>query len=385
MNDVAFRVLVAPDSFKGSLGAATVAERIRAGILRAVPEAEVVVAPIADGGEGTAEVLATTLPGRWEEVSVLDANGDVKPVRYFRGTSPEFGELAILEVAEVVGLPHALVDPSRRTTRGIGQAILAIAETGVESIAIGLGGSSTNEAGVGILAELGFSFLGASGERLYPCLETLQSIRDVRYQPSKVLEGVRLIGLSDVNSPLCGPSGATYVFGPQKGVKALAAVDATLARFAQQCTVAAGKDCSNAEGSGAAGGIGFALRLLGATIVPGATFVLRAAALDSGLNDFDWVVTGEGRSDSQTMMGKGPAMIAGLARQANVPVTLISGAIEHSSTLTDAFDGCVSIQQGPASLSFAMENAGELLEDTSLQLARLFRSASRHRGRTSPQ
>ncbi|MGO4814537.1 glycerate kinase [Cupriavidus sp. 2MCAB6] len=245
------------------------------------------------------------------------------------------------------------------------------------TIAIGLGGSSTNEAGAGLLAELGFCFSDANGNTLSPCLENLESIRDVRYEQPPALAGARLIGLSDVNAPLCGPTGATYVFGPQKGVEALAAVDATLERFAQRCTSAAGQDFANEEGSGAAGGIGYALRLLGAELVSGASFVLSAAGLQEGLSEFDWVITGEGRSDAQTMMGKGPATIADLARHAGVPVSLVSGAVDSSAALTEAFDGCISIQQGPVSLSYAMENAGRLLEDASLQLTRLVTSARR--------
>ncbi len=377
MSDAGFRVLVAPDSFKGSLSASAVAERIRTGILRAVPDAQVVLAPIADGGEGTAEVLAATLPGEWDKVRASDANGVEKTVRYFRGKSTEFGSIAILEVAEVVGLPHAVVEPGKRTTRGIGQAIRQIAARGVDTIAVGLGGSSTNEAGSGMLSELGFRFVDANGSALSPILENLQAVCEIRQEPLDDLADVRLIGLSDVNSPLCGPSGATYVFGPQKGVKALAAVDATLERFAERCSAKVGINFAVEEGSGAAGGIGFALRLLGAEMVSGANFVLRAAGVQAGLGDFHWVITGEGRSDSQTMMGKGPAMIARMARDAGVPVSLVSGALEASDALTEAFDGCISIQHGPVSLSYAMENAGALLEDASLQLTRLFASARR--------
>ncbi|BDB27293.1 glycerate kinase [Cupriavidus sp. P-10] len=377
MSEAVFRVLVAPDSFKGSLGASAVADRIRAGIIRAVPGADVVLAPIADGGEGTAEVMAATLPGKWDEVRVVEANGMEKAVRYYRGRCNEFGEIAILEVAEVVGLPQAVAEPGKRTTRGIGQAIRHLASQGVNTIAIGLGGSSTNEAGAGMLSELGFRFVDGNGKVLCPILENLQAIREIGYERPESLAGVRMIALSDVNSPLCGPTGATYVFGPQKGVTALAAVDATLAGFAKRCTAALGVDFTEAEGSGAAGGIGFALRLLGAEVVSGATFVLRAAGLHKDLNTFDWMITGEGRSDVQTMMGKGPATIAYMAREAGVPVTLLSGGIDPSPALTEAFDGCISIQQGPVSLNFAMEHAGALLEEASHQLTRLFASGSR--------
>ncbi|RDK11390.1 glycerate kinase [Cupriavidus lacunae] len=384
MTDTAgLKVLVAPDSFKGSLSAAAVADRIRAGIRRAVPDADVTLAPIADGGEGTAEVLAATLPGIWEDVIATDANGERKTVPYFRSRTREFGDLAIFEVAEVVGLPQAVVEPGLRTTRGVGQVIRAIAGRGVDTIAIGLGGSSTNDAGAGLLAETGFRFTDAEGNALWPCLDALDTISAATYQLSAQLGGVRLIGLSDVNSPLCGPDGATFVFGPQKGVRDLAAVDAKLERFAQRCAVAVGRDLADAEGSGAAGGIGFALRLLGAEMVSGAAFVLGAAGIDAGLGAFHWVITGEGRSDAQTMMGKGPAMIACMARQAGVPVTLLSGAIEPDAALAEAFDGCISIQQGPVSLSVAMANAAALLEDAAFQLTRCYSAASRRGNRRS--
>ncbi len=218
--------------------------------------------------------------------------------------------------------------PGQRTTRGIGHVIRAIAERGVDTIAIGLGGSSTNDAGAGLLAETGFCFTDAQGNTLWPTLDTLDAIGAATYQRPVPLGRVRLLGLSDVNNPLCGPNGATFVFGPQKGVQDLAAADARLERFAKRCAAVVGLDAADANGSGAAGGIGFALRLLGAEIVPGAAFVLGAAGLDAGLGAFDWVITGEGRSDAQTMMGKGPAMIARMARQAGVPVTLLSGAVE---------------------------------------------------------
>lgn len=242
METAALKVLVAPDSFKGSLSATEVADRIRAGIRRAVPRADVTLAPIADGGEGTAEVLAATLPGVWEEVIATDANGAQKPVRYFRGHTPEFGELAIFEVAEVVGLPYALVEPGQRTTRGIGHVIRAIADRGVDTIAIGLGGSSTNDAGAGLLAETGFRFADAEGNALWPTLDTLDVISGATCQRPAQLGRVRLLGLSDVNNPLCGPNGATFVFGTQKGVQDLAAADARLERFAKRCVATVGED-----------------------------------------------------------------------------------------------------------------------------------------------
>ena len=369
------RVLVAPDSFKGSLCASRVAASIAAGIKAALPGCIVVEAPIADGGEGSASAIAQGLQGAWDEVEVTDANGAPIRMPFAACRSPALGPFAVFDVAEIVGLPAAVAAPGARTTRGVGQAIRAIHARGFTTIALGLGGSSTNDAGAGLLAELAFTCRDAAGRELAPVFDNLAQVASVaRREDGAWLRELTLIGLSDVTSPLTGPEGASWVFGRQKGFTDLAAADAVLGRFAGLLD----GDMGALPGSGAAGGLGFAVALLGGSLRPGAQFVLEAHRLTGGAVDYDWVITGEGRSDRQTLLGKGPAEVARLARACGVPVTLLSGAIELDPELEAAFDGgCFAIQPGPVDLAFAMANAGHLLERAGRQVGALFGQARR--------
>ena len=373
----ALRVLVAPDSFKGSLDASAVAASIAAGVREAIPGCVVVEAPIADGGEGTASAIAQGLQGSWQEVEVIDANGKRIAMPFAACHSPALGPFAVLDVAEIVGLPAAVAAPGARTTRGVGQAIRAIHARGFKTIALGLGGSSTNDAGAGMLAELAFVCRDAAGVEVVPVFDKLMQVRTLEHRPgSEWLQELTLIGLTDVSSPLNGEGGASMVFGAQKGFQDLPAADAVLAHFADCCAALLGKDLRAQAGCGAAGGLGFAVALLGGVLRPGAQFILEAHRLVAGAVDYDWVITGEGRSDRQTLLGKGPAEVARLARDSGIPVTLLSGAVELDLALEAAFDGgCFSIQPGPVSLDYAMRNAGALLQRAGRQAARLFAGA----------
>jgi glycerate kinase len=367
------RVLVAPDSFKGSLPASAVAASIASGIRAAIPGCLVVEAPIADGGEGSASAIAQGLGGSWQHIRVQDANGNLVEVPFAACTSPALGTFAVLDVAEIIGLPAAIAPPGARRTHGVGQAIRAIRQHGFTTIALGLGGSSTNDAGAGMLAELAFICRDASGAELDPVFDNLMHVRSLERRPDTGWLGeLRLIGLTDVTSPLNGPGGASMVFGQQKGFDDLSRADAVLAHFAGCCTHLLEHDLSGTAGAGAAGGLGFAVAVLGGTLLPGAQFVLEAHRLIPGAVDYDWVITGEGRSDRQTLLGKGPAMVARLARDSGIPVTLLSGAVEFDQELEAAFDGCFSIQPGPVSLDYAMRNAEILLQRTGRQVALLF-------------
>jgi glycerate kinase len=370
------RVLVAPDSFKGCLPAGAVAASIAAGVRAAVPGCLVVEAPMADGGEGSASAIAQGLGGTWQHVSVQDANGSTIELPFAACTSPVLGTFAVLDVAEIVGLPAAVAPPGARSTRGVGQALRAIHGRGFTTIALGLGGSSTNDAGAGMLAELAFVCRDAAGAELDPVFDNLMRVDSLERRPgAEWLGELNLIGLTDVTSPLNGPDGASMVFGRQKGFGDLAAADAVLAHFAACCTTLLGEDLSRAAGAGAAGGLGFAVAVLGGSLRPGAQFVLEAHRLTPGAVDYDWIITGEGRSDAQTLLGKGPAMVARLARDSGIPVTLLSGAVEFDPALEAAFDGCFSIQPGPVSLDYAMQNAELLLQRTGRQAAALFNKA----------
>ena len=370
------RVLVAPDSFKGSLEAHQVAAHIAAGIEQALPGSVVTQAPIADGGEGTARVVAGRLGGRWLGVSVADANGQTVELPFAVCASAGLGEFAIFDVAEIVGLPAAVVPVQSRSTRGVGEALRAIHALGHRTIVIGLGGSSTNDGGAGMLAELLLRFGDAGGAAMAPVLGTLDTIATVeRRDDGAWLDQLTLIGLTDVTSPLTGPFGASQVFGAQKGVTDLAAADALLGAFGQRICAVLEQDeaqMSALPGAGAAGGLGFAVRALGGTLQPGARFILDALGLYDPAVRFNWVITGEGRSDGQTLLGKGPAIVAELARGRGIPVSLLSGAIEDDDSLFALFDGCFSVQAAPVSLQYAMANAGPLLRTAAFNLTRLF-------------
>lgn len=367
------RVLVAPDSFKGSLPATAVAKRIAAGVRQAIPDSVITEAPIADGGEGSASAIAQGLGGRWHHVHVQDANSGFVEVAFAACTSPALGEFAVFDVADIAGLPAAIAAPGVRSTRGIGQAVRAIRERGFKTIALGLGGSSTNDAGAGMLAELALVCRDAMGTELDPVSDNLGLIQSLAWRPGyEWVRELRLIGLTDVTSPLTGPSGASMVFGAQKGFVNLLQADANQAQFAEQCANLLGHDFSGTAGAGAAGGLGFAVCALGGTLLPGADFVLAAHRLTPGPVDYDWIITGEGRSDQQTLLGKGPVMIGRLARDNKIPVTLLSGAVDFNAELEATFDGCFSIQPGPVSLDYAMRNAEVLLQQTARQVAALF-------------
>ena len=252
----ALRVLVAPDSFKGCLEAAEVAARIASGIRAAIPRSLVTEAPIADGGEGTASAIARGLGGAWHHVTVLDANRNSIQLPFAVCKSAELGAFAVFDVAEIIGLPDVVLPAGVRTTKGIGQAVRAIAKQGFKTIALGLGGSSTNDGGAGMLAELAFEFLDATGAAIDPVFDNLAQVHSIEWRvDSGWLTDIRLIGLTDVASPLAGPTGASMIFGGQKGFRDLEQADAVLAQFGKQCSAMLGRDLSCIEGAGAAGGL----------------------------------------------------------------------------------------------------------------------------------
>lgn len=371
-------VLVAPDSFKGSLSAIEAAQCMARGVTRALPGCVITQIPMADGGEGSTEVVASALAGEWASLDAIDANGDCCRVPYALCRDSSIGRFVILDAAAIVGLPQARLAPELRTTRGLGEALRELYERGERTLVIGLGGTSTMDGGAGLLAELAMVFRDAQGTSIAPTFANLAQIAGLeRRSDSDWLKGLRLIALTDVDSPLCGPLGSSFVFGEQKGFTDLQQADQALARFAGQCEAVMGNSFSARPGAGAAGGLGFALGLIGAELQSGAAFIAATLALESSLGDYDWVITGEGRSDRQTLLGKGPGHIAALAREQGVPVSLLSGAIENSTELAQSFNGCFSIMHRPDSLVYAIEHAGSLLEEASAQLAGLFAAIHR--------
>lgn len=367
-------VVVAPDSFKGSLSAAQVADAIASGIRRARPDAVVRCCPMADGGEGTLDAILAQCGTRR---TVRVAGASLAPREDAVGVIDT--RTAIVETAEIVGITDPVgmsVPVDARSTRGMGEAIRMLLDDGVRRFFVDLGGSSTNDAGAGLLAGLGLRCLDAAGQPVEPVPASLAQI--VRIDVSALdprLADAQFVGMSDVDNPLTGDHGATAVFGPQKGVAPgqVAALDAALGHFADLLEAALDRRGSDRPGAGAAGGLGFALHMLGAQFETGAEVVARQVGLDAALDGADWLITGEGRSDVQTLHGKAPFIACRHAQAAGVPASLLSGAVDPAALprLSAHFSGCFSPAPGPITLDVAIRDAASLLANEAEQLARL--------------
>ena len=369
-------IVLAPDSFKGCLTAEAVTAAMTAGLKRVWPEVEVLALPMADGGEGTLDAVLAATGGVRASTRVAGANG--RPVEVPYGLlQTAAGETAVLEAAAVVGLTLAGDEPvARRSTQGLGELLRHCLDQGVRRFMLGLGGSSTNDGGAGLLSALGVRLLDAAGHALEPTPEGLTTLDRVNFTGlDPRLKQCAITLMTDVQNPLCGPLGATAVFGPQKGVTTdqIAVFDTRLRHWADRCDAWAGEAISERAGAGSAGGLGYALQLLGAENRSGAEVVAELAGLDAMLARADWAITGEGRSDAQTLLGKAPYVVAQHARRAGVPVSLLSGALDGAALaeLTLHFDGCFALSERPMSLASAMAEATRLLADRTEQMARL--------------
>jgi glycerate kinase len=341
---------------------------------------------MADGGEGTLDAIlhAAGAAGTRAVVRVPGAAGGFVDAAY--GVLHSHGaRVAVIEIAQVVGITdvEAMRAPAgERSTFGIGVLMRALLDQGLREFRVGLGGSSTSDGGAGMLAALGLQLLDARGRAIEPTpcgLAGLTTVDASRLDPR--LADARITILSDVNNPLTGTLGAVAVFGPQKGVRAedVATLDATLERYAALTQEALGKRVAAQPGAGAAGGLGYALQLLGGVTESGAEVVADLVGLDAALHDADWVITGEGRSDRQTLLAKGPFVVAERARRAGVPITLLSGAVDPTSlpALAAHFAGCFALPPGPATLDQCIASTPEWLADRVEQVARALAAAWR--------
>ena len=379
-----FCIVVAPDSFKGSLAAPEVCAALARGVLRASPDAQVVACPMADGGEGTLDAVLAAVggAGKRHHLSVCGAAGSAIDAAYGILGAPE-GATAVLEAAQVVGITDAegmRAPVGLRTTRGIGELVRALLDQGVRRFMVGLGGSSTNDGGAGMLEALGLSLRDATGCEIAPGPEGLATL--ARVDASALdprLASCAITIMSDVNNPLSGERGATAIFGPQKGVTPaqIDSFDDALARFGALAETELGRHAAGAPGAGAAGGLGFALQLLGGKFHSGAEVVADLIGLDAALASADWAITGEGRSDLQTLLRKAPFVVAERARARAVPVTLISGAVDPDALpeLGKHFAGCFGLANGPSSLDECIANAAAMLVDRAEQIARMLIAA----------
>lgn len=331
---IARTVVVAPDSFKGSATAAGVAEAIGAGWRTVRPGDTVVLAPTADGGEGTLDAFAVAVPGAQRRpVRVLGPSGDTVEAAWL--ALPDGSALVELAATSGLGLLRSPA-PFDAHTVGFGQAIAAALDAGATSLLLAIGGSASTDGGAGALTALGARLLDADGQPVAPGNRGLAELARVDRAGLRTLPvgGARI--LSDVTSPLLGPDGAAAVFGPQKGAtpEDVLELDAGLARLAAVLEAAGGNGTLGSTGvsvdepgTGAAGGTGYGLRVWGATMAPGAAAVADALGLPGRIASADVVITGEGRYDSQSASGKAPEHVAALARRAGVPVLLAAGAI----------------------------------------------------------
>lgn len=352
-------ITVAVDSFKGSLSSREVADAVEQGVAQLMPECRVRKVSIADGGEGTVEALVTTLDGEWVEVEVQDPLRRSIVARY--GVI-DGGTTAVMEMSAASGLPLLKTserNPLKTTTYGTGQMIADAIARGCRKILMGIGGSATNDAGMGMLEALGYRFYDAQGEMVVGCGETLQRVG--RIDDSGVMPQLldcRFEVACDVKNPLYGERGAAYVYAPQKGADEamVEQLDKGLRNFARVVEAYRGEYLSMSAGAGAAGGLGFGFKaLLGAKLCPGIEMVLDAIKFDSLIEGCDLVITGEGKIDRQTIMGKAPSGVLRVASAKGIPTVAIGGAVEMCEELAESdFAAIFPIVAGPMSLQEAM-------------------------------
>lgn len=325
------KVVVAIDSFKGSLSSIEAGQAVKAGVLAAHPDANVIIKPLADGGEGTTDAFIEGLGGQRIDLTVTGPMGS--PVSCYYGYL-EKDKTAIIEMASASGItlvPAHQKNPLTASTRGVGEMILHALEKGCRHFIIGIGGSATNDAGIGMLKALGYSFLDEQGFDVGEGAQALGKVASIDAKNRHpLLDDCQFRIACDVTNPLCGENGATYIYGPQKGVTEAQkeSLDQDMAHFADVTETTLNCAYKNYPGAGAAGGLGFAfLSYLHAFLSPGVELILDAINLSDALNGADIVVTGEGQLDRQTAMGKAPVGVAKLAKAHGAKVLAFSGSV----------------------------------------------------------
>lgn len=378
------KVVIAIDSFKGSLSSMQAGNAACAGIKR-VCDADVVVKPLADGGEGTTEALVEGLGGEYVCLDVTGPLGQMTRARY--GILGD-RKTAVMEMAEASGIilvKREELDPWNATTRGVGEMILDAVKRGCREFIIGIGGSATTEGGIGMLKALGYEFLDTQGNPVCEGVMDLDQIASIHSEnvPGELQECYFQIAC-DVKNPLCGENGAVYVYGSQKGVKEgeKQLMDEKMLHFAQKTTEHFGRDNSLKEGAGAAGGLGHAFLsyLPNSELKSGIEIVLHAIGLEKEVKDADIVVTGEGRLDSQTAMGKAPVGVARLAKQYHAKVIAFAGGVTEDAGKCneEGIDAFFPIVRGVTTLEEAMvtEKAKKNMELAVEQVFRLLQKCN---------
>ena len=372
------RIVISPQAFKHSIGAREAALAIQRGVLQAAPDAETVLIPVADGGDGTLAALIDTTGGSYREATVTGPLGDPQAARW--GVMGD-GETAVIEMALSSGLaliPDDRRDPRRATTRGTGELMRAAIDDGYRRIIVGLGGSATNDGGTGMASALGARFLDADGNDLPPggaALADLARVDATGLHPA--LTETTIIGATDVTNPLCGETGASAIFGPQKGAtpEMVAELDGCLENFARVVQSDLDIDVLHTPGSGAAGGLGAGLiAFAGAELRSGIDMVCDVLDFDRHAPGADLVIAGEGRADRSTAFDKAPVGIARRASQFGVPTVLMAGSLGpgYETLYEHGIDAILPITEEPADLDSSLRRGSELLERAAERAIRLY-------------
>lgn len=363
------RILIAPDKFKGSLDAAAAAAAIREGFQRVYPDAHYDLSPIADGGEGTAAIFRDAMQGEEVEAPAHDALG--RPVLATYAWFPE-KKMAVIEMSAASGLWRLQAserNPLKASSFGTGELMAHAIARGAKTVLVALGGSATNDAGVGMATALGWKFLDATENEMTPLPASFPMIR--RILPPETRPDCQVTALCDVTNPLLGPRGATRVYAPQKGAtpEMVELLESSLTHVADLCRDQLHADHRDQPGAGATGGLAFGLlTFCNARIEQGFDTVSGLLDLREKAAAADLVLTGEGKLDTQSLHGKGPVEVARLARAHGKPVIAFAGKVEGSLA---AFDACLPISNGPLTLDESLEHAADLLRDTAERAARL--------------
>lgn len=370
------KIIIAPDSFKGSLTAREIADNIEKGILSVYPQAEVIKLPMADGGEGTVDALVYATKGKKIYKEVTGPLGT--PVKAYFGILGN-ENTAIIETAAASGLalvPSGKENPLKATTFGTGELIKAALDEGVDKIIIGLGGSATVDGGIGMAQALGISFKDSKGKEVGFGGAELANVQSIDLSNlDRRLKDVEFLIASDVSNPLYGPNGAAYIFGPQKGAteEMVKFLDDSLRNYARVIKNETGKKVGDLPGGGAAGGLGAALMVfLDAYMNSGIELILDIYNFNTFLDQAALVITGEGRIDKQTLMGKTPYGVAMRAKKYNVPVIAVAGSVEAEAVneLNEYFDGIFSIMLAPVTIEKAILNTENWLQIIVQQIMR---------------
>ena len=370
------KIVIAPDSFKGSLTAAEAAEAIETGFRAVYPDAEYVKVPMADGGEGTVQSLVDATSGTIITQLVSGPMGDM--VAGFFGILGD-RQTAVIEMAAASGIHW--VRPKERdvflaSSFGTGQLINAALDRGCDKLIVGLGGSATNDGGIGMMKALGAQFFDQDGVQLAADVRALLQLAsiDLQYLDPR-LDKTEIVVACDVDNPLCGENGAARVFGPQKGAteEDISVLDQALTRYGDILSANAGRDIASEPGAGAAGGMGAAfIGLIDAVLKPGVDIVIEIVDLANSLVDANLVITGEGRVDNQTIHGKTPTGVAKVAKSCNLPVICITGSVEDGADFTHqlGIDEIYSVTEGDYDLTEVLIEAEHKLTQAAQKIAK---------------